>query len=181
MLVLCWVCVCECCVCVCFNGPFSTLRLPTELRWLTGLHKHPLSSPSKYGWIGQANPLPVDNITNHNKQDKSIPFSHCILRPAKSDSYVDLMLISHYCDVIMGAMASPITSLTIVYSTIYSGADQRKHQSSASLAFVRRIHRSPVNSPHKWPIPRNKFPFKDGIMHFHVSSYILQNQTRKST
>ena len=45
----------------------------------------------------------------------------------------------HYCDVIMGAMASQVTSLTIVYSTVYSGADQIKHQSSASLAFVRRI------------------------------------------
>ena len=43
---------------------------------------------------------------------------------------------THYTDVIMGAMSSPITSLTIVYSTVYSGADQRKHQSSASLAFV---------------------------------------------
>ena len=47
----------------------------------------------------------------------------------------------HYNDVIMGAMASQITSLTIVFSTVYSGADQRKHQSSASLAFVRGIHR----------------------------------------
>ena len=55
----------------------------------------------------------------------------------------------HYNDVIMGAMASQITSLTIVYSTIYSGADRRKHQSSASGAFVRGIHRSPVNSPHQ--------------------------------
>ena len=44
-------------------------------------------------------------------------------------------------------MASPITSLTIVYSTVYSGADQRKHQSSASLAFVRGIHRGPVQRP----------------------------------
>ena len=47
----------------------------------------------------------------------------------------------HYCDVIMGAMASKITSLTIVYLTVHSGADQRKHQNSASLAFVRGIHR----------------------------------------
>ena len=45
----------------------------------------------------------------------------------------------HYNGVIMGAMASQITSLTIVYSTVYSGADQRKHQGSASLAFVRGI------------------------------------------
>ena len=47
----------------------------------------------------------------------------------------------HYNDVIIGAMASQIASLVIVYSSVYSGADQRKHQSSASLAFVRGIHR----------------------------------------
>ena len=64
----------------------------------------------------------------------------------------------------MGAMASQITSLTIVYSTVYSGADQREHQSSASLAFVRGIHRSPVNSPHKWPVTRKMLPFDDVIM-----------------
>ena len=52
----------------------------------------------------------------------------------------------HYGDVIMGAIACQITSLTIVYSTVYSDADQKIHQSSASLAFVRGIHRGPVNS-----------------------------------
>ena len=71
---------------------------------------------------------------------------------------------SHYNDVIMGTMASQITSLTIVYSIVYSDADQRKHQSSASLAFVRGIHRGPVNSPHKWPVTRKMFPFDDVIM-----------------
>ena len=50
----------------------------------------------------------------------------------------------HYNDVIMSAMASQITNLMIVYSTFYSGADQRKLQSTASLAFVRGIHRWPV-------------------------------------
>ena len=53
----------------------------------------------------------------------------------------------HYSDVIVGTMASRITTLTIVYSTVYSGTDQRKHQSSAPLAFVRGFHRWPVNSP----------------------------------
>ena len=71
---------------------------------------------------------------------------------------------NHYCDIIIGAMAAQITSPTIVYSTVYSGADQRKHQSSASLAFVRGIHRGPVNSPHKWPVTRKMFPFDDVIM-----------------
>ena len=70
----------------------------------------------------------------------------------------------HYGDVIMGVIASQITSLTIVYSAVYSGADQRKHQSSASLAFVRGIHRGPVNSPHKWLVTRKMFPFDDVIM-----------------
>ena len=63
----------------------------------------------------------------------------------------------HYCDVI-------ITSLTIVFSTVYSGADHKKHQSSASLAFVRGIHRWPVNSPHKWPVTWKMFPFDDVIV-----------------
>ena len=64
----------------------------------------------------------------------------------------------------MSAMASQITSLTIVYSTVYSGANQRKHQSSVSLAFVRGTHRWPVNSPHKGPVMRKMFPFDDVIM-----------------
>ena len=64
----------------------------------------------------------------------------------------------------MGAMVSQITSLTSVYSTVYSGADQRKHQCSASLAFLGGIHRWPVNSPHKWPVTRKMFPIDDVIM-----------------
>ena len=72
--------------------------------------------------------------------------------------------LSHYSDVIMGAMASQITSPPIVYLTVYSGADQRKHQSSASLAIMWGIHRWPVNSPHKWPVTRKMFPFDDVIL-----------------
>ena len=77
---------------------------------------------------------------------------------------------AHYDDVIMGTIASQITSLTSVYSTVYSGADQSKHQSSASLAFVWGIHRGPVNSPHKWPVTRKMFPFDDVIMRWSVAS-----------
>ena len=72
--------------------------------------------------------------------------------------------ITHYDDVIMSEIASQITSLTIVYSIAHSGADQSKHQSSASLAFVWEIHRGPVNFPHKWPVTRKMFPFDDVIM-----------------
>ena len=64
----------------------------------------------------------------------------------------------------MGTLVSQITSLMIVYSTFYSGADQRKHQSSASLAFVWGIHRWPVNSSHKWLVTWKMFPFDDIIM-----------------
>ena len=72
--------------------------------------------------------------------------------------------LSYYSDVTMGAMASQITGVSIVYSTVCSGADQRKHQNSASLAFVRGIHRLPVNSLHKGPVTRKMFPFDDVIM-----------------
>ena len=74
----------------------------------------------------------------------------------------------------MGTIASQITSLTIVYSTVYSDADQRKYQSSASLAFVWGIHRRPVNSPHKWPVTRKMFPFDDVIMHGAVDIHFSQ-------
>ena len=74
------------------------------------------------------------------------------------------MKIHHYCDVIMCAMAFQITSLTIVYSIVHSGADQRKHQSSASLAFVQGIHPRSVNSLHKWPVTRKMFPLDNVIM-----------------
>ena len=63
----------------------------------------------------------------------------------------------------MGAIASQITCITIVYSTVYSDADQ--YESSASLAFVRGIHRGLVNSPHKWPVTRKMFPFDDAILY----------------
>ena len=101
-----------------------------------------------------------------------------IIKGAKTISPAVTILVNlknmHYTDVIMGAMASQITSLTIIYSIRYSGADQRKHQSSASLAFVWGIHRGPVNSPHKGPVTRKMFPFDDVIMeshskrHFHI-------------
>ena len=61
-------------------------------------------------------------------------------------------------------MASQITSLAIVYLTVYSGADRRKHQSSASLAFVQRNNRWPATSPHTWPVTQKMFPFHDVIM-----------------
>ena len=84
----------------------------------------------------------------------SLLINICITRP-------QLVL---YCDVIMGLVAFQITSPTIVYSTVYSDADQRKHHSFTSLAFVQGIHRGPVNSPHKWQVTWKMFPFDDVIM-----------------
>ena len=74
-----------------------------------------------------------------------------------------------------GPIASKIISLTSVFSTVYPGADQGKHQSSASLAFVPGIHRRPVNSSHKWPVTRKMFPFDDVIMqkHCHLYKWVL--------
>ena len=80
----------------------------------------------------------------------------------------------HYDDVIMSATASQTASLTIFYSTVYSGADERKHQSSASLAFVWGIHQWPVNYPHKGPVTRKLFPFDDVIMMHRISLRSLQ-------
>ena len=73
----------------------------------------------------------------------------------------------------MGAIASQIISLTIVYSIVYSDVDQRKHKSSTSLAFVQGIHRVRVNSPHKWPVMRKMFPFDDVIMNHNDINFNL--------
>ena len=102
---------------------------------------------------------------------------HCacrqdVLAPGRAD---------HDDDVIMGAMASQITSLTIVYSTIYSDDDQRKHQSSASQAFVRGIHRGPVNSLHKWPVTRKMFPLDNVIMNADNTIFDTLYSTFKSS
>ena len=88
----------------------------------------------------------------------------------------------HHSDVIMIAMASQITSLTIAYSTVYSDEDQRKYQSSASLAFVRGIHWWPVNSPHKGPATLKIFSFADIIVYCKISclpSYAANVATNK--
>ena len=71
----------------------------------------------------------------------------------------------------MGTIASQITSLTTVCSTVYSDADQRKHQCSASL-LVRGMHRWPVNSLPKWPVTRKMFPFDDVIMPLQFTTYL---------
>ena len=99
-------------------------------------------------------PLPVPMLTQ-------IMPPHGVTRPQCVEPYC---CWDHYSDIIMSVMASQITSLTIVYPNVFSGADQIKHQSSTSLAFVRGIHRWPVNSLHKWPVIQKMFPFDDIIV-----------------
>ena len=100
-----------------------------------------------------------------NDQNRTASLDHNEFNRGVHINAVDFFLL-HYPDVIMSTIKSQITSPTIVYSTVYSGADQRKHQSSAPLAFVRGIHRRPVNSPHKGPVTRKMFPFDDVIIFF---------------
>ena len=71
---------------------------------------------------------------------------------------------SHYSYVIMSAIASQITGVSIVCSAVCSGENQRKRQSSASLAFLKGTHWWPVDSPNKGPVTQKIFPFDDVIM-----------------
>ena len=70
-------------------------------------------------------------------------------------------------------MASQITCVSIVCPIVGSGTDHWKHQSSASLVFVRGIHRWPVNSPYKRPVTRKIFPFDDVIMFYDQSNQTM--------
>ena len=129
-------------------------------KWLihgTNTHQDIFAFPNIYPyWYGASigilrgvsyltNSLVADDLTKHGAKEKEVDIWY------------------HYNDVIMGAIASQITSFTIVFSTVNSDADQRKHQSSVSLAFVWGIHRGAVNSPHKWSVTQKMFPFNDVI------------------
>ena len=156
---------------------------------MRGIHRSPLNSPHKGQWRGTlifslicartngwVKNREVGDLRRHPAHYGVIVMPYKIIgviysHPchnfkgglAAANSWWTDMINYHYGDVMMGTMTSQITSLTIVYSAIYSGADQRKHESSASLAFVRGIHRGPVNSPHKWPVTGKMFPFDDVI------------------
>ena len=110
-----------------------------SLAFVRGINRSPVNSPYK------------GSVTR-----KMFPFDDVIMEFFGWNHTLNVFRPSYYNDVIKSAMASQITSFTIVYSTVYSGADQRKHQSSASLAFVWGIHWSPVNPPHKWTVTRKE-------------------------
>ena len=101
-------------------------------------------------------------ISTDGLSGKNWNFLPCVTRI--NDRWGKLYHTIHYNDVIMGMVWFQIISLWIVYSTVYSGPDQRKHQSSMSLSFVRGIHWWPVTSLHKGPVTRKMFPFDDIIL-----------------
>ena len=97
--------------------------------------------------------------------------SKCARQAYLSFSFIHIWIYRMlYHDIIMGTIAFQITSLTVVYSIVYSDADQRKHQSSASLAFVWGIHRD------RW-IPRTKSQLRGKCFHL-MTSPCVQPQNR---
>ena len=104
------------------------------------------------------------------KHRRPVNFTHNVSIMRKTfpcgDGIVDIAIHCkfHYSDVIMSAMVSQITGVSIDCLINYSGADQRKYKSSASLAFVRGIHQWPVNFPHSGPVTRKMISFDDVIM-----------------
>ena len=100
---------------------------------------------------------------SYNQQSIVWLLRHCLLRSQVNNSSYNIGSV-HYSDVIVSATASQITSVSIVCSLVCSGADQRKHQSPASLAFVRGIHRWLLVSGQKGPVTRKVFLFDDVIM-----------------
>ena len=123
--------------------------------WFPGSYPDRIEQPRRIdpycqGWV-----YLKEGIMLHQRLVKHTSKTHHTSRFSKG---------SHYRDVTMSSMASQITSLRIVYAGVYSGADLRKDQSSASLACVRGSHRWPVNSPQKWPVTQEMFPFDDVIM-----------------
>ena len=145
--------------------PFRTTR---QLTW-QGFR---LIEKSNYSWkYVRAIPSWIHKETRYNHCRKTVCWWESTLSMAtrciSGITHWPLLNSIHYNDVIMSAMTHQITGVCIACSNICSGADQRKHRISASLAFVRGIHRWPVDSPHKGPVTGKMFPFDDVIMcHF---------------
>ena len=131
------------------------------LKWRWTFNRHHIESRTIHSTFGQHF---VDNISKSIFLNKTFLFWFRF-----HNSFFFPRFQFHYNDVIMGKMASQITSLVIVYSTVYLSANLRKHQSSAPLAFVRGNHWGPVNSPHKGPVTRKMLSFDDVIMSQQVS------------
>ena len=139
-----------------------------SLAFVWGIHRGPVNTPHKWPVTRKMFPF-YDVIMGFFKYCFFFSNPVFLMVIYSALEYICIVLFItqwalHYGDVVMGVVASQITRITIVYSAVHSGADQRKHQRSTSLVFVRGIHRWPVNSPHKWPETRKMFPFDDVIM-----------------
>ena len=121
----------------------------------------------------------IGNVERSSTSPASIkyrqPWGYERVQPINLQGYKRWDIFQRYSDVIISVMASQITGVSSVYSTVCSSLDLRKHQSPTSLAFVRGIHRWLVNSPHKGPVTRKMFPFGAVIMN---AVYKVQTLTR---
>ena len=138
------------------SSPWSKTLATTDHRWIPltkGQRRGPLVFPLMLTCVScWTNSRVAGDLKHHDDHVTSLYAPWNSLAGVSSISRIEVSLVGvhlvlltqHYNDIIMRAMASQITSLTIVYSIVYSGADQRKYQSSASLAFVRGIHRWPA-------------------------------------
>ena len=160
------------------HDPFPNVNLSSYLLYTTLQTHSALQYLKICVWIKNVIMICLDTRQSFQKNRMFHDFIRISVGPRTNSS-------QHYNDVIMSPTASQITSLTIVFLTVYSDADQSKHQISASLAFVRGIHRGPVNSPHKWPVTRKMFPFDDVIMswlrlktHMSVSAWFIDTGHR---
>ena len=120
----------------------------------------------KYDYTSILHHLHLFNQSCSENACKNLPVSNVMV--SSSICHHDCLSCLIFRDVIMSLMASQITGVLVVYSTVCSGADQRKHQSSASLGSTRGILQWPVNSPHKGPVTRKMFPLDDVIVMFYL-------------
>ena len=155
--------------CTVLNG--QKLINPIEKSVFIGIRTTPAPFWLKKAYLQERN--------NHNNMRYKTYLSKCrecwilcLWRPLSGPLSFHKMV--HYSDVIVSAMVSQITDVSMVYSTVCPGANQTKHQSYASLAFVRGIYRWPVNSPHKGPVTRKMFPFDFVIIFsFSILSHLI--------
>ena len=164
----------------------TPVRVPPPGLWMIWHHKLKLPLSAKYSWF-QGMVIRVEQcakfeaITSILHGDPQFdPFHQFKIgqqwrverwKIPRLPGSLDHYSAPHYSDVIMSMMVSKITGVLIVYSTVCSGAGQRKHQSSASLVCVRGIHRWPVNSPQSPVNSPHKSQWRETCFHLMTPSW----------